>query len=156
EGNYSLVVTSTLSNRGSDPGQVSLAAAVHRANLIPGPDTIQFSSLFDAPQTIDQGGAPITVTDPATTTIDGRARLTIRADGYPVADEGSIVRVKRGSLDLSDVTLTGGGLSNFGGTVSLTNVTVTGSRGDGITNGGEDPTVHPVQFKGQYWNRYYI
>jgi hypothetical protein len=146
EGIYSLVVTTTFTNRGSDPGQVSLAAAVNRANVDLGPNTVQFSSLFDEPQIV-LGSDPITVTDPATTTIDGRGRLTIR---------GGTVRVKLGSLALSNVTLDGGGhnhaVRNFGGTAALSGVTITGFNagrieGDAdsvIRNGGRDDTIPVV------------
>jgi hypothetical protein len=137
EGNYALTVTTT-DNRGPMPGEVTLAVAVHRANLIPGPDTIQFSSLFDAPQTIDHQ-APMVVTDPAATTIDGQDRLTLSGGGS--------ITVRLGSLALSSLTITGGSnvLRNLGGDVALSGVTVTGNlaiNGDAvIQNGGHDPSV---------------
>lgn len=137
EGNYELTVTTT-DNRGPMPGEVTLAVAVHRANLIPGPNTIQFSSLFDAPQTIDHQ-APMVVTDPAGTTIDGQDRLTLSGGGS--------ITVRLGSLALSSLTITGGSnvLRNLGGDVALSGVTVTGNlainRDAVIQNGGPDPSV---------------
>jgi hypothetical protein len=137
EGSYSLTVT-TAESYGLTPGEVSLQEAVHRANLIPGANTIEFSSLFDTSQTVLLH-TPVIVTDPAATTLDGQDRLTIQGDGG--------IRVKNGSLALSGVTLSGGSvqLHNSNGNVALSGVTVTGNSVKKleavIQNGGQDPSV---------------
>ena len=108
-----------------------------RADADGGGDTIVFSSLFDAPQTIKLTGGynPLTLNDSATTTITGPGAnlLTISGGG------GGKVFSVYGSADLSGLTITGGygdfsgGLSSTGTTV-LTNCTIAGN--SGVYGGG--------------------
>src|SRR5262245_51496317 len=67
-----LCSTWTATKSGNDDGSAgTLSWAGGEPNANPGADTIAFSSLFNAPQTITLTGGQLTLTDTATTTITG-------------------------------------------------------------------------------------
>ncbi len=142
-------------------GDLSLREAIVLANDIPGADTITFSSLFLAPQTIDLVSQLPTITEELTITSPNLGRLTLDAgggingtpgngDGYRLlniddGDNGSQIDVA-----ISGLTLTGGDVSSvdingLGGAIrNLENLILTGSTlsgnsarfGGGIRNQG--------------------
>ena len=129
---YSLVVNSTQDLPRLIAGQNSLRAAINYADTLTGPQTITFDpTVFGTtPQTIILAGGPLTLTNAATTTIDGpgAAMLTVSGD-----DASRVFDVEKGSAALSGLTVSGGmadnggGLYNNGGTLSLTDCTVSGN-----------------------------
>jgi predicted outer membrane repeat protein len=104
--------------------------AIIESNNSSVPDTIAFTSLFDTPQTILLTQGPLTLEGVATTTIagPGATRLTINARGA-----SRVFEVQDGPAALSGLTITGSkadvvvGLYNSGGTLSLTDCTVSGN-----------------------------
>ncbi len=124
-----LLSTLTVTNT-DDSGAGSLRAAVAQANADGGDDTIVFSSLFNTPQTITLTGGTLELTDTAATTITGPGAnmLTISgntASGVFQVEGGSAalsgLTVTKGRADR------GAGVLNQGGTLSLTSVTVSGN-----------------------------
>jgi hypothetical protein len=121
----------------------TLRWAVDEANNSSVPDIIEFSSLFDTPQTILLTQGPLTLEGAATTTIagPGATLLTVNASGA-----SRVFEVQDGPAAISGLTITGGtadvggGLYNSGGTLSLTDCTVSGNTatlsGNNATAGG--------------------
>jgi hypothetical protein len=123
----------------------SLRAAIAYANSHPGPDTIIFDPAFFSIKrhTIRLTGGPLVLTDPATTTIigPGARLLALKGNG-----KSRIFDVRRGSLALSGLSVTGGhalrggGIRNDDGTLWLTDVIIrknSASRsGGGLFNSG--------------------
>jgi hypothetical protein len=137
-----LVVNTTAGGVGSASGQLSLPQAVNLANVLATADSISFaSSTFASPQTITLTAGPLVLTDTATTTITGPGAYLLSISGN---NAGEVFDIKGGSAALSALTITGGGadngggLRNEGGTVSLTNCTVSGNaatvQGGGLYN----------------------
>ncbi len=69
------VVTNTSD---TDPG--SLRQAIASANFNPGPDVLQFSGLFDSPQTIKLTSGALAINGPLTITGPGSSYLTVDAN----------------------------------------------------------------------------
>jgi CSLREA domain-containing protein len=159
------VVNDASDGVGSAPGQLSLRQALNLANSFGTADTITFSTLFDTPQTITLTAGPLSLSDKATTTIDGpgaklltlsgggRSRVFViegasaaleglTISGGSAGDDGGGLFNNDGTLGLSDATITGnvaaidgGGVYTFSGTTSLTNCTLSGNSA-GDTGGG--------------------
>ena len=123
----STLVVKSIADDGS-PG--TLRWAVAQANANNQADTIGFSSLFSAPQTITLTGGPLTLTDTAATTIAGPGANLLTINGNQA---GSGFDIQGGSATISGLTVTngqadrGGGVLNQAGTLSLISVTVTGN-----------------------------
>src|SRR5262249_42205635 len=106
-------------------------------------DTIVFSSLFNTPQTITLSGSSLVLTDPATATITGPGAKLLSITGR---GKSRVFYIDEGSAALSGLTITGGsadsggGPHDKGGTVALTDCTVSDnsatSNGGGLFNGG--------------------
>ena len=116
---------------GSAPGQLSLRQALNLANTLGTADTITFSSLFDTPQTITLTAGSLSLTDKATTTIDGPGDTLLTVSG---GGKSRVFVVDGGSAALAGLTISGGssdddggGLFNHGGTLELSDVTVAGN-----------------------------
>ena len=75
-----LLSTLTVSNT-NDSGPGSLRAAVAQANSDGGGDTIEFSSLFNTPQTITLTSGQLALTGTATTTISGPGASLLTVSG---------------------------------------------------------------------------
>jgi hypothetical protein len=126
-------------------GLTSLREAIAYANSHPGPDVITFapSAFGRRPRTITLKAGSLMLTDPSTTTIVGPGARLLKIDG---ARKSRVFEVRRGSLDLSGLTITGGrsrnggGLRNDGGRISLTGVILRGNpargKGGGLLNEG--------------------
>ena len=143
-----LVVNITAVGVGSGPGQLSLVQAVNLANSVATADPITFSSLFDTPQTITLTAGALVLADPATMTITGPGAdlLTVSAN-----KASRVFDIDGGSAALSGLTITdgnadsGGGLQNNGGTLTLSNCTVSGNAaskfGGGLYSDGSTVTL---------------
>lgn len=135
-----LVVNATSDGNASDPGELNLRQAINLANTLSTADTITFSPLFNAPQTIALNGGQLTLLDKATTTILGPGANLLSING--TGGGSRCVAVYGGSASLQGLTLSGGGrnvvagggLYNSGGTVSLTACVISGS--SAISYGG--------------------
>ncbi len=135
-----LVVNSTAGGVGSDPGRLSLRQAVNLAGALAGAETITFDpAAFATPQTITLTAGPLVFTDKATITITGPGAplLTISGGG-----QSRVFDLDGGSAVLSGLTVTGGkanygaGLYNDGGTLSMTDCTVSGNSATGVNGNG--------------------
>jgi hypothetical protein len=126
-----LEVNATADGAGSSPGQLSLRQAVNLANALGAAGAITFSSLFDARHTITLTAGPLVVTNPATTTIQGPGANLLSVSGNKASRVFEIE--DGGSTALSGLSITGGnadsggGLYDKGGTLSLSNCTVSGN-----------------------------
>ena len=124
------VVNDAADGVGSAPGQLSLRQALNLANALGTADTITFSSLFDSPQTITLTAGPLSLTDKAATTIDGPGATLLTVSG---GGKSRVFDVEGGSAELAGLTISGGsaddggGLFNNGGTLGLSDATVTGN-----------------------------
>ena len=151
-------------------GVTSLREAIAYANSLPGPSTITFDpAVFGTtPQTITLTHGALTLTDTATTTIagPGASLLSVSGNGdnrvFDVsgsaalsgltitegnADKGAGIRNNRGTLTLSNCTITGngnfslsgtlngGGLYAYEGTTSLTDCIISGNSAVAIGGG---------------------
>ena len=140
---YSLVVNTTQDLPRLTAGQNSLRAAIDYADILTGSQTITFDpTVFGkTPQTIVLTNGQLTLSNPATVTITGpgATRLTISGGG-----QSRVFEVQVGSAALSGLTVSGGhsatdggGLYNDGGTLTLTDCTVSGDSaydGGGLVN----------------------
>src|SRR4051812_1033504 len=108
-----LLATFTVSNI-NNSGPDSLRAAVGLANSTAGADTITFSSLFDAPQTITLTAGELALTDPSgATTISGPGAALLSVSGNHAS---RVFKVYSGaSAALSGLTITGGRADDGGG-----------------------------------------
>jgi hypothetical protein len=131
----------------NDSGAGSLREAVNQANSDNGPDTINFSDLFNTPQTITLAAGTLTLTDKATTTITGPGAnlLTISGGSFEGSSVVLTVVTVTGTAALSGLMITGanaagdgGGLLNYGGSTTLTGCTIAGNfsetQGGGLAN----------------------
>ena len=136
-----LVVNTAFGGGGSAADQLSLPQAVNLANVQSTADTISFSqAAFATPQTITLTAGQLSLTDKATTTINGPGAMLLSVSG----DNASRVFDISGSATLSGLTITGGnaddgaGLQVEGGTATLTNCSVGGNaatvQGGGLDN----------------------
>src|SRR5262245_29219321 len=76
-----LLANFTVSSTADDGSTGTLRWAIGQANKGNGADTITFSSLFNAPQTITLTQGPLALTDPATTTIAGPGANLLTVSG---------------------------------------------------------------------------
>jgi hypothetical protein len=125
-------------------GQTDLRQAIAQANRDGGGDTIEFSSLFNTPHTITLSGGQLEMTGRSTTTIQGPGANLLSVSGN---NASRVFQIDAGvTASISGLTVTGGnaryggGIWNWGGTVSLSNVAVTGNSaknyGGGLLNTG--------------------
>jgi hypothetical protein len=130
-----LIVSNT-----NDSGRGSLRAAINQSNADGGGDTIVFSSLFNAPQTITLTEGPLRLTNRATTTITGPGATLLTVSGNSVGRVFSVF----GPAQISGLTITdgdavaGGGILNTD-QLTLNGVVVSGNSADdggGVLNTG--------------------
>jgi parallel beta-helix repeat protein len=122
--------------------QIDVRQAIAQANSDGGGDTIVFSSLFNSPQTITLTKGALILTGKATTTITGPGYQNLTVSG---GGNSGVFEVRGGSAALSGLTISGGhantfggGVYNWGGTVTLTDCYVVQSTcnqsGGGLAN----------------------
>jgi hypothetical protein len=139
-----LLSTFTVNSTADDGSAGTLRWAIRQANANGRADTIVFSSLFDAPQTINLTGRQLTLSDPARIRIIGPGESLLTINGN---NASRVFRITSGSsASLSGLTITGGsakgnggGVENSGGTLALDHVVLRGNsarRGGGLFNDG--------------------
>ena len=136
-----LVVNVPYDGFGSNSGQLSLRQAVNLANALATVDTITFDpETFGVPSLIRLTEGPLTLSNPATTTITGPGASLLTISGNHasrVFDISNGCSATISGLTVSDGSAaTGGGLQNDGGTLVLTSVTITGNSTSGNSGGG--------------------
>jgi hypothetical protein len=125
-------------------GLTGLRQAIAYANSHRGPETIILGrpAVDSTPEVITLTGGPLVVTDPATVTIIGPGANLLTLSG---GGKSRVFDIEGGSLALSGVTIRdgsavrGGGIWNDDGTLSLTDVVISGNRarvGGGLYNEG--------------------
>jgi hypothetical protein len=125
-----LLSTFTVSSTADDGSAHTLRSAIDQANEGNQADTIVFSGLFDAPQTITLTLGPLTLTNSATTTITGPGANLLSVSG---AGKSRVFDVEAATAAISGLTITGGensigaGVRNSAGTLNLTDCTITGN-----------------------------
>jgi hypothetical protein len=126
-----LVVNVTSDGVGSGAGQLSLRQAVNLADVQTTGDSISFDpSVFGTAQTITLTDGPLSLSDAAKTTIAGPGAGLLTISGQ---SKSRVFDIAGGSAALSGMSIIdgladdGAGLRNDGGTLSLTNVTVSGN-----------------------------
>ena len=130
-----LLSTLTVSSTADDGSAGTLRAAIAQANADGGGDTIVFSSLFNTPQTITLTGGQLELTGTtAGTTITGPGAGLLSVSGHGAS---RVFMVDANvSASISGLTVSGGnagqdgsggGLYNDGGTLTLTDCTVSGN-----------------------------
>jgi parallel beta-helix repeat protein len=113
---------------GTDYGTGSLRWAIEQANGNNQANTIVFSSFLTGSEIAL--GSPLTLTNPATTTIDGPGAYLLTITGFNACQ---VFDISGGSAALSGLTISGGnaeeggGLLNSGGTLTLTNCVISGN-----------------------------
>src|SRR5262249_15337368 len=135
----------------------SLRKAIEYANALPGASTITFDpSIFGTtPQTITLIHGELTLTAPATTTIDGPGAGLLTISGN---NASRVFHIQGGSAALWGLTVSGGtppaaggGLYNQGGTITLAECVVTGntaSSGGGVYDAGGMTTLTSCTIRG--------
>ena len=135
-----VVVNTPLDTVDLNDGVTSLREALFVANLLSGPDTIEFDFVHDGPATILLKSGELKITDAVTIHGTGASLLTIDASGNdPTPDvhnaDGSRVfdidngNGERIAVTISGVTLTGGDVNGTGGAIrSRENLTVRASK----------------------------
>ncbi|MDG3008412.1 choice-of-anchor Q domain-containing protein [Paludisphaera mucosa] len=139
-----LLSTFTVTNTLDDGSDGSLRWAIGQANANSGPDTIDFSNLFDTPQTIPLGGTELSLADTTgATRIDGPAPGVTIDGGWM----SGVFRIEpSAAASLSNLRITGGmniggaGVLNAG-TLTMTDCTISGNQstfwgGAGLSNAG--------------------
>src|SRR5207247_2009397 len=108
-------------------GQLSLREAIILANVIPGPDTIQFASSLEG-QTITLGSALPQITGDLTLTGPGASQLAVSGNStVEVLSIAAGVTAQLSGLLVENGNAThGGGISNSG-TLTLTNAVLSGN-----------------------------
>jgi hypothetical protein len=136
--------TYTASRTADDGSAGTPRWAIRQANANRHADTIVFSSLFNAPETINLTGRQLTLSDPARITITGPGANLLTINGN---NASRVFRITPGSsASISGLTITGGsakgnggGVENSGGTLALSNVILRGNQarvGGGLFNNG--------------------
>jgi hypothetical protein len=139
-----LLSTFTVTSTADDGSAGTLRWAIRQANTNGRADRIVFSSLFNAPQTINLTGRQLTLSDPARVSITGPGENLLTINGN---NASRVFRITSGSsASLSGLTITGGsvngnggGVANTGGTLALNHVVICGNsarRGGGLFNDG--------------------
>ncbi|MFO0952510.1 MAG: choice-of-anchor Q domain-containing protein [Isosphaeraceae bacterium] len=150
-----LVVNTTYDGASSPSGQLDLRDAINLANLLGNNQTILFDpTVFATPQKITLTNGPLKLTG-----VTGNERIIGPSAGLTIDGNGSsrVFQVDPNvTASLSGLTITGGqaggddhnhggGLANYGGTVTLTDCTVTGNsangRGGGLYGSGGSTTL---------------
>jgi hypothetical protein len=139
-----LLSTFMVNSTADDGSAGTLRWAIAQADANHQADTIDFSSLFNSPQTIRLTRGPLALTDTATTTITGPGENLLTISGN---NTGRVFGITPGAVaSLSGLTVTGGrvngnggGIENTGGTLALTDVVIRGNSardGGGLFNNG--------------------
>ncbi|MBS1793092.1 MAG: carboxypeptidase regulatory-like domain-containing protein [Acidobacteria bacterium] len=132
------------------PRDCSLRGAIERTNATPGADTISFDpTVFATPQTTTLGNSPLVVENNGGLTINGPGANLLTLDAN---NQSSVMVLKSGgTLNVSGFTFTGGnaiyanalsggGLLNEGGSLTVSNSAIVNNRatnnGGGISAGG--------------------
>ncbi|MBS1796255.1 MAG: CSLREA domain-containing protein [Acidobacteria bacterium] len=136
-------------NDGTCDADCSLREAIAAAAAAGTDDTIEFSALFNTPQTITLGGTDLIITNAGTLTINGPGadKLTVSGNGQSrvfTNNTGSVaainnLRVTGGTGTSTVSTGRGGGVYNSGGTLTLNGLIVannTAANGGGLNNAG--------------------
>ncbi len=133
----------TVTSTADDGSTGTLRWALDQANSASGTQAIDFSSLFNTPQTITLSGklGTLALKNASGITIDGpSAGLTISGGGS--GGSGQVISSYTGATStISDVTITGGtgdrggALNSLGGTLNLNNCTVAGNTATGYGGG---------------------
>ncbi|HZH33901.1 MAG TPA: choice-of-anchor Q domain-containing protein, partial [Pyrinomonadaceae bacterium] len=136
-------------NDGTCDADCSLREAIAAAVATVDDDTIQFSTLFNTSQTIVLSGTDLIITNNGILTINGPGANLLTVSGNNVSrvftnNTGAVtninnLRITGGNGASSVTTGRGGGAYNSGGTLTLTNVVVTGNtaaNGGGLNNAG--------------------
>jgi hypothetical protein len=134
----------TLTACTASPNDCSLRGAITNANYSPS-DSLETDLIeFNAAMTITLGGTNLTVSGNRPVTINGQNRVTVSGNNL-----SNIFDVTKDvNLSITGLTITNGyrceayscdsgGINNYGGTITLTNSTVTGNsggKGGGISN----------------------
>ena len=118
--------TFTVTNALDDGSVGSLRWAVNQANSHPGADTIVFdTTVFKTLQTIHLTGGKLTLTDPATTTIDGPGVNLLSIDGQ---HHNRVFQLSVGAFaNLNNMTIANGSDSIGGGIFNQGTLTVANS-----------------------------
>jgi predicted outer membrane repeat protein len=156
-----LLSTFTVNSTADDGSAGTLRWAVAQANANNQADTIDFSSLFNTPQTISLTTGQLALTDKATTTITGPGANLLTISGNHASQVFDIE--DGGSAALSGLTISGGkaapyggGVRNGGSTLSLTDCTITGNaalrNGGGLYNAGGTTTLTGCNLSGNTAN----
>ena len=135
---FSLVVNTTQDLPRLIGGQNSLCAAIAYADSLTGPQTINFDpSVFGkTSQTIALTYGQLTLSNPTGVTITGPGASLLAVSGN---NASRVMEIQGGPAAISGLTVTGGklasgsnggGLLNDGGTLSLSNVTISGNTSD--------------------------
>src|SRR5262249_52957328 len=141
---HALLSTFTVNSTSDDGSPGTLRWAIRQAQANRQAATIAFSKLFDAPQTINLTGSPLTLSCPARSAINGPGESLLTVNGN---NASRVLRITSGSsASLSGLTICGGsvngdggGVKNTGGTLALNQVVLRGnsaSRGGGLFNDG--------------------
>ncbi len=136
-------------NDGTCDSDCSLREAIAAANLSVENDTIEFSALFNTPQTIILGGTDLIMTNNGTLAINGPGADKLTVSGNNTSrvftnNTGSValinnLRVTGGTGTSTVSTGRGGGVYNSGGTLTLNGLVITGNataNGGGVNNAG--------------------
>jgi CSLREA domain-containing protein len=143
-------------------GGCTLREAINAANTTTGvADTINFNLGSAATITLTSAQLP-PITDGTELTIDGgSADITISGDNqYRVFEVGSDAKLTVSNLTVAnsgDATALGGGIYNGGGTLEVSNTTLSGNSSDGgggIFNGGGTATVSNTTLSGNSANEF--
>src|SRR5262245_12673232 len=110
-----------------DSGAGSLRAAVAAANASPGPDAIDFATTG----TIGLTSGELVITDSVTINGPGESALTVSGEdqrrGFGIAGDPTVTIADLTAANGWTYESPGGGISMFGGTLTLDRVTVTGN-----------------------------
>jgi fibronectin-binding autotransporter adhesin len=142
-----ITVNTTLDGVGSGPEKISLRQAINLADALTSVDTIDFdSTVFATPRTIALTAGQLTLTDKATTTINGPGANLLTVSG---GGASRVIAIDTASAAISGLTITGGhlqasqgrsvqsggGIWNFEGTLDLSDATVTGNFAEDLGGG---------------------
>ncbi|MBX7105228.1 MAG: hypothetical protein K1X57_14190 [Gemmataceae bacterium] len=141
-----IVVNATNDESTDTDGKISLREAILAANLNPGYDSISFDPVvFASPVTITLGGTEMAINDSLVIAGTGQSNLTVAQAAGAAATTRRVFNISGNqyiTVNVSDMTLTGGTASSAGGAVTIadenvtfTNVRITGNTTN-TTGGG--------------------